>query len=71
MDGTHEYAFDNTKSPVLVDLRSEPDLSVWIEARYLDQVLSIAAQQLRDGIAERIEDIEKEEAEAGEQDANE
>lgn len=71
MDGTHEYAFDNTKRPVLVDLRSEPDLSVWIEARYLDQVLSIAAQQLRDGIAERIEDIEKEEAEAGEQDANE
>jgi hypothetical protein len=71
MDGTHEYAFDNTKSPDLVDLRSEPDLSVWVEACYLDQVLNIAAQQLREDIAKRIEDIEQEEAEAGENDANE
>lgn len=71
MDGTHEYAFDNTKSPHLINLRSEPGLSVWVEARYLDQVLSLAAQQLREEISARIEDIEKEEAEAGEQDANE
>ena len=71
MDGVHEYALDNTKSPDLLDLQYEPDLGVWIEARYLDQVLSIAAQQLREDIAERIEDIEQEEAEAGEQDANE
>lgn len=70
MDGTHEYAFDNTKSPHLIDLRSEPDLSVWVEACYLDQVLSLAVQQLREAISERIEEIEQEEAKAGDQDAN-
>lgn len=71
MEGTHEYAFDNTKSPDLVYLQSEPGLSDWVEACYLDQVLNIAAQQLREDIAKRIEDIEQEEAKAGEQDANE
>jgi hypothetical protein len=71
MDGTHEYAFDDTKNPKLVNLSVAPGLSDWVEKRYLDQVLSIAASELRESIANRIEDIEQEEAEAGEQDANE
>lgn len=71
IDGEHEYAFDNTKSPDLVDLASAPELGDWVEARYLDQILSIAASELREAISKRIEDIEKEEAEAGEKDANE
>lgn len=70
MDGKHEYAFDDTNSPDLVDLASAPELSDWVEARYLDQVLNIAASELREAIAKRIEDIEQEEAEAGDQDAN-
>ena len=71
MDGTHEYAFDNTKSPYLVNLQSDPELGDWIEARYLDQILSIAESELREAIRKRIEDIEQEEAKAGDQDANE
>ena len=70
IDGEHEYAFDNTKSPDLVDLASAPELGDWVEARYLDQILSIAASELREAISKRIEDIEQEEAKAGEQDAN-
>ena len=70
MDGTHEYAFDNTKSPDLVDLASAPELGEWVEARYLDQILNTAASELREAIAKRIEDIEQEEAKAGEKDAN-
>ena len=71
MDGTHEYAFDNTKSPYLVNLQSDPELGDLVEARYLDQMLNIAASELREAIAKRIEGIEQEEAKAGENDANE
>lgn len=70
MDGTHEYAFDNTKSPYLVNLQSDPELGAWVEARYLDQILNIAASELREAIAKRIEDIEQEEAKADDHDAN-
>lgn len=70
MDGKHEYAFDDTNSPDLVDLASAPELSDWVEARYLDQILSIAASELREAISDRIEEIEQEEAKAGDQDAN-
>ena len=71
MDGTHEYAFDNTKSPYLVNLQSDPELGDWVEARYLDQILNTAASDLREAISKRIEEIEQEEAKAGENDANE
>lgn len=71
IDGEHEYAFDNTKSPDLISLSRKPELGDWVEAQHLDQLLSIAASELREGIGNRIEEIEQEEAKAGEQDANE
>lgn len=70
MDGVHEFAFDNTKSPDLISLSIKPELGDWVEAQHLDQLLSIAASELREGIGNRIEEIEQEEAEAGENDAN-
>ena len=71
MDGVHEFAFDNTKSPDLISLSIKPELGDWVEAQHLDQLLSIAASELREGIGNRIEEIEQEEAKAGENDANE
>ena len=71
MDGVREFAFDDTKNPDLIDLNGEPELRDWTEQQHLDQLLRMAVSELREGIGNRIEEIEQEEAKAGEQDANE
>ena len=70
MDGVHEFAFDNTKSPDLISLSRKPELGNWVEAQHLDQLLSIAASELREAIGERIEQLEQLEAKENESDAN-
>lgn len=71
MDGVHEFAFDNTKSPDLISLSRKPELENWVEAQHLDQLLSIAASELREAISERIEQLEHLEAKENESDASE
>lgn len=70
MDGVHEFAFDNTKNPDLISLSRKPELENWVEAQHLDQLLSIAASELREAISERIEQLEQLEAKENESDAN-
>lgn len=72
LDGVGRYALDNTHYEKLIPLDfSELDTGDWFEASYLPEIEKIAVSELREAISKRIEDIEKEEAEAGEQDSNE